>query len=374
MSAPFPHDLIRKEVRNLPDYNAGLALDRFKATYGIDCLAKLDSNESPLGPSPRAIKAMQEAATGVARYPDAANSALRASIASALETDQDRVIIGNGSEDLIGALFRATIRPQDHVVTICPSFGLHEFGALTFGATVTKVPFNADWSFPVEGLCEALHSKPRVLIFSSPSNPAGPAISEQDFRAVVAQTDPDTLICFDEAYVEFIEPGKHFDALRILDETGQPSIVLRTFSKAYGLAGARIGYGIASDPLLVKALMKTRNPFGVNAMAAAAAAEALKDHAHLARVVGLATNERQRVSAALESKGYPCAPTQTNFVFFDTHAPASSLAEHLRGKGVLIKGWQEAPFEHWARVTIGSRAENDIFLDALPNSAAKARV
>ncbi|WP_324753453.1 aminotransferase class I/II-fold pyridoxal phosphate-dependent enzyme [Roseovarius sp. Pro17] len=374
MPAPFPHGLIRKEVRDLPDYNAGLALDRFKATYGIDCLAKLDSNESPLGPSPRAIKAMQEAATGVARYPDAANSALRGTIASALGTDTSRVIIGNGSEDLIGALFRAIIRPQDHVVTICPSFGLHEFGALTFGATVTKVPFNADWTFPIDGLCEALRSKPRVLIFSSPSNPAGPAISEQEFRAVIAQTDPATLICFDEAYVEFIEPGERFDALGILAETGQPSIVLRTFSKAYGLAGARIGYGIASDPLLIKALMKTRNPFGVNAMAAAAAAEALKDHAHLARVVDLATTERKRVSAALEAKGYPCAPTQTNFVFFDTHAPARDLAEHLRGKGVLIKGWQEAPFEHWARVTIGSRAENDIFLDALPDSVTKAQV
>lgn len=145
MTHPLPDDLIRKDVRDLPEYNAGLALDRFRDAYGIDCVAKLDSNESPLGPSPRAIEVMREAAKGVARYPDAANTALRSAIARSTGAEADRIIVGNGSEDLIGALFRATIRAGDHVVTICPSFGLHEFGALTFGARVTKLPFEADW-------------------------------------------------------------------------------------------------------------------------------------------------------------------------------------------------------------------------------------
>ena len=365
MSVSLPSDLIRKDVADLPTYNAGLALDRFKSTYGIDCLAKLDSNESPLGPSPRAVQAMQDAAPGVWRYPDAANTALCGLIAEMTGTDQDRVIIGNGSEDLIGALFRAVIRPKDHVVTICPSFGLHEFGALTFGATVTKVPFNDDWTFPVEGLCEALRSKPRVLVFSSPSNPGGPVITEQDFRQVLADADPTTLICFDEAYVEFIQPDKRFDALAVLAETGNPFITLRTFSKAYGLAGARVGYGIASNPQLIAALMKTRNPFGVNALAASATAEAIIDTDHLAAVVDQATRERKRISAALQSKGFTCAPTQANFVFFDTGAPANELVEKLRTKGVLIKGWQENPYENWARVTLGTPGENDIFLNAL---------
>ena len=365
MSFPLPDDLIRQDVENLPTYNAGLALDRFKDIYGVDCLAKLDSNESPLGPSPRAIVAMQDAAKGVARYPDAANMALRQQVAKATETHADRVIFGNGSEDLIGALFRAVIRPNDKVVTICPSFGLHEFGAMTFGGTVTKVPFNDDWSFPVKGLCDALKDKPRVLIFSSPSNPAGPVISQDEFHQVLAAADPSTLICFDEAYVEFVEPSQQFDAMALLQDSGQPWIVLRTFSKAYGLAGARVGYGIASDAKMITALMKTRNPFGVNALAVSAASEALDDHAHLAKVVKQATTERNRVAAALTAKGFACAPTQANFVFFDTGAPADELAEKLRTKGVLIKAWKEAPYETWARVTMGSPAENDIFLNAL---------
>lgn len=277
-----------------------------------------------------------------------------------MRTEADNVIFGNGSEDLIGALFRAVIRPGDQVVTICPSFGLQEFGA-----TVTKVPFNADWSFPVAGICEALKSRPRVLIFSSPSNPAGPVISEQEFREVLCAADPETLICFDKAYVEFIEPAKRFDALAILTASGKPGIVLRTFSKAYGLAGARVGNGISTEPILIKALMKTRNPFGVNAFAACAAAEALKDQAHLARVVDHAARERDRVAAALAATGYACAPSEGNFVFFDTGGSASNLTEHLRAKGVLIKGWQETPYEDWARVTIGTSSENDVFLAAL---------
>ncbi len=365
MSETFPNDLIRKDVASLPDYNAGLAQDRFKAIYGIDCIAKLDSNESPLGPSPRAVDAMQSAAAGVWRYPDAANTALRKKIADAFGTTQDHVIFGNGSEDLIGALFRAIIRPQDHVVTICPSFGLHEFGAMMFGATVSKVPFNADWTFPVEGLCEALTQKPRVLIFSSPSNPAGPVITESEFRQVLAAADPSTLICFDEAYVEFIAPEHRFDAMAIAAELGKPALILRTFSKAYGLAGARVGYGVASDTQLIKALMKTRNPFGVNALATCAASEAIDDPAHLARAVEHATQERERVVAALTAKGFECAPTHANFVFFNTGSPASVLVETLRTKGVLIKGWQEAPYENWARVTMGSVEENNIFLEAL---------
>lgn len=365
MTSQHPNDLIRPDVAKLPSYNAGLSMDRFKDAYGIDCVAKLDSNESPIGPSPHAIKAMENAAKDVWRYPDAASTTLRALIAEQLGVASENVMMGNGSEDLIGVLFRAVIRPSDHVVTICPSFGLHEFGALMFGATVSKIQFNDDWSYPVQGLCEAVKSKPRVLIFSSPSNPVGPAISEQEFSDVIAAADPETLICFDEAYVEFVSPDKHFDALQILTESGKPFIILRTFSKAYGLAGVRVGYGIASDAELISAMMQTRSAFGVNALAAIAAAEAFKDKDHLAKVVAHATHERERVAEALTAKGITSVPSQTNCVFFNTGAHASILAEKLRQKGILIKAWKEAPFENWARVTMGTAEENDLFLAAL---------
>lgn len=372
MASPLPADLIRPQIAALPTYNAGLALDRFSDIYGIDCIAKLDSNENPLGAAPGAIAAIKSSADGIARYPDATNAALRQMIARRCGTKADRVIIGNGSEDLIGALFRATLRDGDHVVTICPSFGLHEFGAMACGASVTKVNFPDDWSFPVDGLARAMQRDTRILIFASPSNPTGPAITETDFRAVIDVTPQDTLIAFDEAYIEYVQKSAQFDALAILAECKQPWIVLRTCSKAYGLAGIRVGYGIASDERLINALMKTRNPFGVNALAVAAAIEALSDEAHLAQVVELATAERVRIAEALRAMGHESAPSQTNFVFFNTGGDASGFAESLRKKGILIKGWQEEPFRNWARVTMGSVAENDAFLAAVAELAAEA--
>lgn len=357
--------LIRPDVAALPDYNAGLALDRFRDVYGIEARAKLDSNENPLGPSPTAVTAMRDCATGIWRYPDAGDMALRQAIGAAAGIDPDRVIMGNGSEDLIGAIYRAVIRPGDRVVTICPSFGLHEFGALAFGAEVVKVPFAADWSFPLAGLMQALQVPTRVLIFSSPSNPAGPAVTAEDFTALIAAVPQGTLVVFDEAYREYLDPALVFDPCAIMAAAGLDWISLRTFSKAYGLAGARVGYGLCSSAALTQALRKTRNPFAINAFAGAGALAALADAPHLARTVELARSERERLADELVAAGHEVAPSQGNFLFFRTPGPASDFVEALRRRGVLIKGWQEPPFLDWARVTIASAAENDVFLAAV---------
>lgn len=365
------HPLIRPEVAGLPDYNAGLALDRFRSVYGLDAVAKLDSNESPLGPSPLAVQAIRDAAAGVGRYPDASDEALRQAIGAANGVDPATVILGNGSEDLIGAIYRAVLRPGDRVVTICPSFGLHEFGARACGAVVDKVPFPPDWRFPVEGLVAALAQPARLLIFSSPSNPAGPAVPQPDFARLLAAVPQGTLVVFDEAYREYLSDDLAFDALAMLRAAGHAWVSLRTLSKAYGLAGARVGYGLCSDPDLVRALRKTRNPFAINALAGAAALAALKDTDHLARVVALTASERARVAAALRGQGHEVAPSHGNFLFFRTPGRAADFAEALRRQGVLIKAWQEDPFLDWARVTIANPEENDAFLAAL-STARKA--
>lgn len=358
-------NLIRPDVAALPDYNAGLALDRFRAVYGIEARAKLDSNESPLGPSPAAVEAIRQAAAGIGRYPDARDQALRESIAAANGTDPDVVILGNGSEDLINAIFRAVLRSGDEVVTICPSFGLHEFGAQAVGAVVHKIAFQPDWSFPVDGMLRATGANTRVLIFSSPSNPAGPAITRDEFARLIAGVPGHVLVVFDEAYREYLASGAVFDAQSMMRDAGLSWISLRTFSKAYGLAGARVGYGICSDPALTRALRKTRNPFAVNALAGAAALEALRDADHLDRNVGLTIAERERVAQALRGAGYEIAPSEGNFLFFRTPGKAADFAEALRRQGVLIKAWLEEPFLDWARVTIAVADENDAFLTAV---------
>ncbi len=357
--------LIRPEINNLPSYNAGLALDRFRDTYGIECLGKLDSNENPHGPSPQAIEAIHQGANKVSFYPDAGSLALRQQIGERLRVSADRLVMGNGSEDLIGAVFRATLRHGDHVVTICPSFGLHEFGAMACGATVSKIPFNPDWAFPVAEIVAQLEKKPRVLMFSSPSNPAGPVISEDEFDDIIIALSPETLFVFDEAYVEFVSKDARFDALAKLSATQLPWVSLRTFSKAYGLAGIRVGYAITTNALIAKALMKTRNPFGVNALAAAAAGAAFEDSAHLENSIRQIVAERIRLQTAMADRGYKIAPSQANFIFFNCRENGVGFAEKLRHEGILIKGWLEDPYLNWARVSVGLPDQNNAFLTAL---------
>jgi len=362
--------LARNEVQTLPKYNAGVALDRFRETYGIDCRAKLDSNENPYGPSPAALAAVTAKLPAINRYPDAANLALRRKIGAINGVAPDRVIIGNGSEDLINVIYRTALRPGDRVLTVCPSFGLHEFSALACGANVVKIPFNRDWSFPLDQLMAEIRNGAFVVILSSPSNPAGPFLSQAELERLASAVPRDCLLVLDEAYIEYVDGYSRYNAAKLLARKGKSWIVLRTFSKAYGLAGARIGYGVCFDSEYVELLHKVRNPFAVNALAVAAADAALEDREHVEDCVQRTVGERERVARGLKAAGFAVAPSHTNFLFFDTGTDAVAFAEALRRRGILIKAWLEEPYRSFARVTIGLPEENDIFLAAV--AAAKA--
>ncbi len=333
--------------------------------YGIPCLAKLDSNENPTPLSEAVLAAMQSVLASANRYPDAGAMHLRTLLGQRVGLTADQVIIGNGSEDLIGAIYRAILTPGDHVVTVCPSFGLHEFAALSMGATAAKVPFNDDWSFPTDGLINAITPRTRIVIFSSPSNPAGPVILKEDLNKILSVLDENTLLIFDEAYGEFVAEPYAFDSVAALAEAICPWAVLRTFSKAYGLAGLRVGYGYISHAELVDAVAKVRNPFTSNLVALAAAEATLAEPEILASTVAPLTERRKLLSDGLEAMGFHCAPSQANFVFFDTGRPATDVAEALRKKGVLVKAWLEEPYTQFVRVSVGSADEVSAFLNAL---------
>lgn len=357
--------MFRTEITEQPSYNAGIAKGRFFDEYGIDCIAKLDSNENPHGPSPYAIEALHGVVADISSYPDSDTLALCQAIGKGFGIPADRVVTSNGSEDMILMIYRAILNPGDNIVTICPSFGPHEFAAVACSATATKIQFGDDWSFPTSSIVAALSDKPRVLMFSSPSNPAGVSISERGFDEILEALSPETLFVFDEAYAEFVDPNVGFDALGKLEKSGLPWISLRTFSKAYGLAGARIGYALCSDRSISDTLQKIRPPFGVNALAAAAATAAFNDKEHLNKCVNNIALERAQVYEALKSKGYTVVPSHANFLFFDCREEGANFAKKLRNKGILIKGWKEEPYLNWARVSIGLPEHNDAFIAAL---------
>lgn len=367
---PFVQGL-RPEIRNLPAYNSGLSAEYVRARYGVDQVAKLGSNENPWGTSPRVLEAIVRSVADAALYPDPNSANLRDALAGRTGIAPERFAFGNGSEDLISVCSHAFLAPGDEMVTITPSFGLHVIYAQAAGARVRTIRVNPDYSVDVRGMIEAINSRTRLLIFSSPSNPVGCTITGDDLRRILAALGSDTLLIFDEAYFEYAARESTYpDFLKILERFGASWILLRTFSKAYGLAGLRIGYGIASHASLIDVVDRARTPFNVNRLAQAGALAALAEETYAADCISRTLRERERLRLALMALGYACPPSVANFLFFDAREDASQLAERLLPCGVIVKPWREAGFTEHIRVSIGLPESNNQFLDAMKGKAA----
>ncbi|MBJ9967424.1 histidinol-phosphate transaminase [Burkholderia seminalis] len=359
-------DATRSEVRALPVYNAGLSADYVREHFGMTQVAKLASNENPFGASARVGDALAQALVdGVSVYPDPACNVLRAALAAQLAINGGQLCFGNGSEDLLSVAAHAFLSPGDEVVTVAPSFGLHVICPKSVGATVKTVPMR-DFEFDVEALCAALTPRTRMLIVSNPSNPVGCAMNGEQIRRLLSCVSPGTLVLWDEAYYEYARVAPDYaDCLALLAQSGLPWLVLRTFSKAYGLAGMRIGYGIASDTRLAELLNRVRTPFNINHLAQCAAVAALSDVGHVATSVEHVGRERERMRASLVALGYAPARSYANFLFFDAHEDAAALSQRLLSEGVIVKPWRESAYDRCLRVSIGSINDNDMFVDTL---------
>jgi histidinol-phosphate aminotransferase len=356
---------IRPEIRDLPRYNAGLSIDYVRKHYGVTEVAKLGSNENPYGPSPKVREAVAQAAAEVALYPEASCDTLRAVLSERLRVAPERLIFGNGSEDLISILVRTFLSPGDRVVTFAPSFGLHVMWPHSVGAEVEVVTVNAAYAMDVEEVIAALTPGTRMLMFGNPSNPVGTSLTANDLRRILKHLSPETLVVFDEAYLEYASADPDYpDFYSLLSEFDIPWLILRTFSKAYGLAGLRVGYAIASDPELIELMDRVRSPFNVNRLAQVAAIAALSDMAYVEQVVARTVKERNRMQSELESLGYRMAPSLGNFLFVDAREDAAELSKRLLTKGVIVKPWNEPAFLDHVRVSIGSPEANDQFLAA----------
>lgn len=276
----------------------------------------------------------------------------------------DTIVVGNGSEEMIAAVSRAMLVPGSRVATVVPSFGLHEIEPLAQGAEVVKVPMTADLAFDLDALERSIAAGPRIVFLSSPWNPVGPALDRSSLERLLAAVRPGTLFVLDEAYFEFADATCP-DGLEILRESGVAFVVLRTFSKAYGLAGLRVGYAVCCNAELARVITAAKTPFNVNAAAQAAAIAALGDEAWMLASVERLRGERQRVAMTLQDLGFTVAPSQTNFLFFDCGGDSASLTAVLLRQGIIVKAWREKGYERYLRVTIGTAAENDHFMSAL---------
>lgn len=357
--------LIRSELSSIEPYNSGLSIEHVKQLYAPDQISKLGSNENPYGPSPSVLALFQKPDMLINLYPDSSGTELRNELGKQFKTPSEEIILGNGTEEVLSVISRTFLRNDDRVVTLYPSFPLHEDYAKLMGAVVEPIAINAQLKINTEALIQAASEPARMLMFANPMNPVGAWLNPENLARVIKATHPETLIVLDEAYFEYANGNDYASGLDLLRASGNPWIVLRTLSKAWGLAGLRIGFGICSSTLLKQAMDKTRPPFNVNTIAQAAALAALKDTSHMQKCVDTTLKQRKAVRQALEAKGYRIAPSNGNFLFFQTKGNTDEVNLGLLKQGVIVKPWRQNSYDSFLRVSIGTVAENKHFLQSL---------
>ena len=343
-------------IRALPPYGA-------PPEPGEPGLAPLHLNESPHPPSPRAIAAAQAACEGVNRYPDVLGRRLAAALAERTGVPASRIVFGAGSDELIHLLCQAALEPGLSCVMPVPSFPRYLSGTRLQGATPIAVPLRADGANDVEALAAATRADTRLVFACTPNPPSGGALTADELAQLGRAVPADALLAIDEAYVEFAEAGA--DARAALAGRAGPWVVLRTFSKAHGLAGLRIGYALCGDDDTAEMLKRIRLQFAVSAPAFAAAEASLADAAHLARNVAAVTAERGRLAEGLGALGLRVWPSAANFVSATLPCPAAPVIAALRARGILVRDWRDPAFPREMRITVGLPQETDAVLAAL---------
>ena len=321
---------------------------------------KLASNETPYPPLPHVVDRIAQAATQINRYPDNGSVELQTAIAAKYDVDPGRVAIGCGSVSLCTQLVQAAADAGEEVLYAWRSFEAYPIITAVSGASSIQVPLH-NHVHDLDAMLASITGKTRVVFVCNPNNPTGTAVTGDALLRFLSAVDEDVVVALDEAYREFFTDPDVPDGLTLLD--AHPNlVVLRTFSKAYGLAGMRVGYAIAADPALAAALRQTQVPFAVSSVAQAAALASLEPEAEkqlLARVAELVA-ERSRVQAELVAMGYEIPPSESNFVWFPLGDATADWAAGCEERGVIVRGFAGSG----ARVTIGTAAENDTFLDA----------
>lgn len=339
---------IRTALSGLPVYVPG------KASPG---LVKLSSNENPFPPLPGVLARAATAAETLHRYPDLAATELTSELARRLGVGEDHLAVGSGSVALLHQLVQAVAQTGDEVVYGWRSFEAYPIAVRVTGATPVEVPLGEGARLDLAAMATAVTERTRLVLVCSPNNPTGPAVRRDEFAAFLDAVPQDVLVVLDEAYAEFVRDERAVNGLALTDR--ENLCVLRTFSKAYGLAGLRVGYAVAHPP--VAAAIRTCGvPFAVSAIAQFAAIESLRRQEEMWERVAAVVAERRRVREALREQGWDMPETEANFVWLPTGAATGEFDESCRRAGLLVR-----PFPgEGCRVTIGAPAENDLFLTA----------
>jgi len=354
-------DIIKKSVRSLPVYEPGQPIEMVSRAFDLDPgdIIKLASNENPLGPSPKAIAAGRAALDGISLYPENSSHFLRERLAAKRGVQPDQLIIGHGSNEIIYLLCSAIVAPGTQVVMGEHAFISYKLATLLEGGTPVEAPL-VDLRHDLEAMAQAITADTRLVFLPSPNNPTGTSNTQEEILAFLKNLPDHVIFCLDLAYAEYLDDPPDLNALLA---TGKKVIGLRTFSKIYGLAGLRIGYGVG-DPELVGLLNRVRPPFNVNAVAQAAALAALDDDAFIEKSRQCNRDGLIQLADGLNERGIEFRAGDGNFILV-SFQNSDKVFEGLQAKGIIVRPLKGYALPQYLRVTVGTQTQNRRLLAAL---------
>lgn len=356
---------VAPHIAAIVPYPPGKPMDELEREYGVTNAIKLASNENPWGPSPLAVKAIGEALQNLHRYPDGSSYYLTEAVARWIGCQPSEVVLGNGSNEVIEFLVKAFVGTGDQVITSHPSFLMYQKFVQVRGGENIVIPLK-QMAHDLEAIAAAVTGKTRLIFIDNPNNPTGTLISQEAFNRFLAALPESLIVVVDEAYVDFVSPEERIDILDcIRNNNALPAVVsLRTFSKAFGLAGLRVGFGVM--PAEVASLLhRVRQPFNINLLAQAGALAALSDTGHYQRTLTGTLAGLQWLHAEVARLGCRPYPSHTNFFLIDVCGDATRLYEAMLYKGVIVRSMKAYGYPNFIRITVGTEEENARFVKAL---------
>jgi histidinol-phosphate aminotransferase len=357
---------VAPHISTLVPYPPGKPIEELEREYDISGSIKLASNENAWGPSPKAVAAIKDALQNLHRYPDGSCYYLAQSLAGTMGITPEEIVFGNGSNEIIGLLIAAFIQPGEEVITSHPTFLMYQKLVQVQGGSNTVVALTESMHHDLRAILAAVSANTRMIFLDNPNNPTGTCIEKEDFASFMEQLPEDIIVVLDEAYVDFMARERRIDVLEYIRD-GKPLAALRTFSKAYGLSGLRLGYGIMGVEM-AGYLNRVRQPFNVNSLAQVGGLAALADDEHYRMTLQKSHEGIAWLSKEVAKLGCRPMGTQTNFFLIDVKGDGRKLYEHMLHQGVIVRPMQAYGYPNYIRITVGRAAENQRFVETLSKS------
>ncbi len=357
-------------LERITTYEPGKPIEEVKREMGVQDVVKMASNENPLGPSPLALEAIQEYLPQINYYPDGNSYYLKEALSERLALTPDNIIIGNGADELITLVSAAYLNPGEEIIMAHPSFSEYEFAASLMDARTVRIACQ-EFKHDLQAMAAAVNERTKLIMLCNPNNPTGTIVTQEEQENFLKELPADILVIIDEAYYEYVTDPAYPQSIELL-KRGYNILILRTFSKIYGLAGLRVGYGLARENIITD-LNTVCAPFNVNSVAQVAARAALRDEEHRQAVLNLNNRGKKYLSKEFERLGLFYLPTEANFFFVEVKVEARELFNKLLSKGVIIRSGDIFGFPQFIRVSIATEEQNARFIKALEESLAEMR-